>query len=48
MDEGRLDSSKDKAPQLDKIGVWSEIELQIIKEYAAAYSKILTKRQGII
>lgn len=27
--------------QFDQIGVWSEIKLEILKEYAAAYSKIL-------
>jgi three-Cys-motif partner protein len=28
-------------PQLDRIGYWSEIKLEILREYAAAYSKIL-------
>jgi three-Cys-motif partner protein len=29
------------APQFDRIGYWSEIKLEIIKSYAAQYSKIL-------
>ncbi|MBN1304911.1 MAG: three-Cys-motif partner protein TcmP [Anaerolineales bacterium] len=29
----------------DEIGYWSELKLEIIKEYAAAYSKILTTRE---
>jgi three-Cys-motif partner protein len=28
--------------QLDRIGYWSEIKLDIVREYAAAYSRILT------
>lgn len=31
-------------PTFDKIGYWSEIELDIIREYASAYSKILTSK----
>jgi len=31
--------------ELDEIGRWSEIKLDIIKEYAAAYSLILAKQQ---
>jgi three-Cys-motif partner protein len=31
----------------DDIGSWSEIKLEIIKKYAAAYSKILTRRQEL-
>jgi len=31
--------------QFDEIGYWSEIKLDIIKEYASAYSKILTARK---
>jgi len=30
------------APRFDRIGYWSEIKLQIVKEYASAYSRILT------
>lgn len=29
-----------KALQLDEIGDWSEIKLEIVKKYAAEYSKI--------
>jgi three-Cys-motif partner protein len=32
-------------PQLDRIGYWSEIKLEILKEYAAAYSRILSARR---
>ncbi len=31
--------------KFDQIGYWSEIKLQIIKEYAAAYSRILSARR---
>jgi three-Cys-motif partner protein len=31
--------------QLDEIGPWSEIKLEIVKKYAAAYSKILHKQR---
>ncbi len=31
--------------KFDEIGCWSEIKLDIIKEYAAAYSKILSARK---
>lgn len=36
-----------KALHLDEIGVWSEVKLDIVKKYAAAYSTILA-RQGSI
>ena len=29
-------------PKYDEIGYWSEIKLDIIKDYAAAYSRILS------
>lgn len=32
--------------QFDRIGYWSEIKLEILKEYAAAYSTILTARKN--
>lgn len=37
------------ATEYDEIGIWSEVKLAIIKEYASAYSKILdkTKRDSI-
>lgn len=37
------------ATEYDEIGVWSEVKLAIIKEYAAAYAKILdkTRRESI-
>ena len=32
-----------KSPQFDVIGYWSEIKLDIVKEYAKAYSTILIR-----
>jgi three-Cys-motif partner protein len=32
-------------PQFDRIGYWSQIKLEILKEYAAAYSRILSARR---
>ena len=32
-------------PKYDEIGYWSEIKLDIIKDYAAAYSRILTSQK---
>jgi hypothetical protein len=32
------------ALQFDEIGYWSEIKLEIVRDYAAAYSAILTKK----
>lgn len=32
--------------EFDKIGYWSEIKLDIVREYAAAYSRILAKQKG--
>jgi hypothetical protein len=33
-------------PKYDEIGYWSEIKLDIIKEYAAAYSRILSSQES--
>jgi three-Cys-motif partner protein len=33
-------------PQFDRIGYWSEIKLEILKEYAAAYSRILAAQKN--
>lgn len=33
--------------RLDEIGAWSEIKLEIIRKYAAAYSTILTRQPGL-
>lgn len=30
--------------KLDTIGFWSEVKLDILREYAQAYSRILTKK----
>src|SRR5260370_36872925 len=32
--------------ELDEIGYWSEIKLEILKEYASAYSTILSAQKG--
>jgi hypothetical protein len=34
-------------PRLDEIGYWSEIKLDIVSEYAQAYSTVLAKQQVI-
>src|SRR5438477_10401317 len=34
-----------KAVQFDEIGYWSEVKLDIVKEYAAAYSIILSSKK---
>lgn len=31
--------------KLDQIGIWSEIKLEIIKEYASAYTKIMSNKE---
>jgi three-Cys-motif partner protein len=33
-------------PQFDRIGYWSEIKLDILQEYASAYSKILAAQKN--
>ena len=33
--------------RFDEIGYWSEVKLDIVKEYATAYSTILTKQPGL-
>jgi three-Cys-motif partner protein len=35
------------APRIDEIGRWSEVKLDIVKRYAAAYSQILSKQAGL-
>ena len=37
--------SRPTALTFDEIGYWSEVKLDIIREYAQAYSKILTAQQ---
>lgn len=34
-----------KKPEFDEIGYWSEVKLDIIREYAAAYSRILSAQK---
>jgi three-Cys-motif partner protein len=34
-------------PTFDEIGIWSEVKLEIIRKYAAAYSTVLTRQRGI-
>ncbi|MCU0863477.1 MAG: three-Cys-motif partner protein TcmP [Planctomycetes bacterium] len=33
--------------QFDRIGYWSEVKLDIIREYCSAYSRILTNQRGL-
>jgi len=33
-----------KSLQVDEVGDWSELKLEILKKYASAYSAILTKK----
>jgi len=33
--------------EFDRIGYWSEVKLDIVKEYGTAYSKILSKQSGL-
>jgi hypothetical protein len=33
-------------PQFDQIGYWSEIKLEILKKYAAAYSTIFAAQKS--
>jgi three-Cys-motif partner protein len=35
------------AKEYDEIGVWSELKLSIIRDYAAEYSKILSNQRGL-
>lgn len=44
-EEGELGELKGEM-KLDEIGYWSEIKLDIIREYAAAYSRILTAQKS--
>jgi three-Cys-motif partner protein len=37
-----------RAVTFDKIGYWSELKLEILRKYAAAYSRILAARSGLI
>jgi three-Cys-motif partner protein len=34
-------------PKIDEIGFWSEVKLEIVRDYASAYSKILSKQSSI-
>jgi hypothetical protein len=34
------------AIEYDEIGIWSEVKLAIIKEYASAYTTILDAQRG--
>jgi len=37
----------DAAVQFDQIGYWSEVKLNILREYCTAYSRILSKQDGM-
>jgi three-Cys-motif partner protein len=47
LELSREEKSEMTQPRLDEIGYWSEIKLDIVREYAAAYSTILAKQQHI-
>ena len=34
-------------PNIDEIGPWSEVKLDILKRYAVEYSRILSKQKGL-
>ena len=36
-----------KCPEFDEVGYWSEVKLAIVREYAAAYSKVLSAQDQI-
>jgi hypothetical protein len=36
-----------KGSDITDIGPWSEVKLAIVREYAAAYSRILNKQKGL-
>src|SRR5688572_31131074 len=38
---------KKAALRFDKIGYWSQIKLDVIREYCSAYSRILSKQRGL-
>ena len=31
-------------PEYDEVGLWSEMKLEIVRDYAKEYSKIISKR----
>jgi three-Cys-motif partner protein len=37
----------EKPLKLDEIGYWSEVKLEIVRKYAAAYSRILSAQPSI-
>ena len=39
--------AKRHALRFDEIGYWSEIKLDIVRDYASAYSKVLSKQPGL-
>jgi three-Cys-motif partner protein len=44
---GQIDPPFKTLPRVDEIGPWSLVKLDIVKQYATAYSKILTKQMGL-
>jgi len=42
-----MTKKKAKALQFDRIGYWSEVKLDIIREYCSAYSRILANQRGL-
>ena len=45
MDRERYFLKRQKEIKFDSIGYWSEVKLDIVKEYAAAYSLILSSQK---
>lgn len=44
MEIRRMKRTQPKSLQLDEVGDWSELKLEILKKYASAYSAILAKK----
>jgi three-Cys-motif partner protein len=42
---GEQNTNMTSRPEFDEIGYWSEIKLDIVKDYAAAYSRILAAKK---
>lgn len=48
MSDESTASDRGRAVKLDEIGYWSEVKLDILKDYAAEYTKILSKHDEIM
>jgi three-Cys-motif partner protein len=45
--EGQVDPPFETLPRVDEVGPWSLVKLDIVKQYATAYSKIMTKQKRL-